>query len=45
MNKVTSKQQMKNFNDMRTKFGYNVLGEMLAKQGGKKWSTLMKQRN
>jgi hypothetical protein len=21
------------------------LGEMLAKQGGKKWSTLMKQRN
>jgi len=45
MKKSYSSDIMINWNDMRTQFGYNLLGEMLAKQGGKKWSTLMKQRN
>ena len=32
------------WNDIQNKFGYNLLGKMLKKQGGEKWSTLMKQR-
>ena len=36
---------MIDLNDIRNKLGYNLLGEMLVKPGGKKWSTLMKQRN